>query len=67
MRLFSFELRQLSILAAAIVALASLANAQHDGDAKSPTPPGLYIIPTALSHAVQRVLNPGELSELCSG
>src|SRR5215469_3802383 len=60
MRLFRFnELRQLTILAGAVLALASLANAQRDNNDKSSTPPGLYITPTALSHAVQQVLNPG--------
>ena len=31
----------------------------HNDNQKSPTPPGLYITPTALDHAVQQVLNPG--------
>lgn len=30
-----------------------------DDSKKSPTPPGLFITPTALPHAVQKVLNPG--------
>jgi len=30
-----------------------------DEDKKSPTPPGLYITPTALANAVQQLLNPG--------
>src|SRR5262245_36894133 len=30
-----------------------------DDQKKSPTPPGLYITPTALPHAVQQLLNPG--------
>jgi YVTN family beta-propeller protein len=30
-----------------------------DDDKKSPTPPGLYITPTALANAVQQLLNPG--------
>src|SRR6202030_364807 len=44
-----------------ILIFASLANAQGDnhGHQKSPTPPGLYITPTALAHAVQQQLNPG--------
>jgi DNA-binding beta-propeller fold protein YncE len=62
MRLFRFdELRKTSVLALTILVFAGLANAQpdHDGDQKSPTPPGLYITPTALAGAVQQVLNPG--------
>ena len=60
MRLFRFdELRKLTVLVGAIMVLAGLANAQPDSDDKSPTPPGLYITPTALPHAVQQVLNPG--------
>ena len=44
----------------ALTALPILAQTGHDDDdKKSPTPPGLYITPTALPHAVQRVLNPG--------
>ena len=44
---------------------AGLANAlpkartNGDGDRKSPTPPGLYITPTAPPNAVQQLLNPG--------
>src|SRR5215471_6484422 len=30
-----------------------------DDDQKSATPPGLFITPTALPHAVQQLLNPG--------
>jgi YVTN family beta-propeller protein len=61
MRLFRFELRKPIVLALAILVMASLANAQsNDGDeGKSPTPPGLFISPTALSHTVQQPLNPG--------
>src|ERR1700704_6133215 len=62
MRLFKFnELVKLSAIPFAILVLASLANAQLDDkdDEKSPTPPGLYITPTALSHAVKQDLNPG--------
>lgn len=60
MRLFRFdELRKLTVLAGAILVFASLANAQRNDDDGSPTPPGLYITPTALSHAVQQDLNPG--------
>jgi YVTN family beta-propeller protein len=32
---------------------------RDDDDKKSPTPPGLYITPTALANAVQQLLNPG--------
>lgn len=44
----------------ALAAFPILAQTGHDDDdKKSPTPPGLYITPTALPHAVQQVLNPG--------
>jgi YVTN family beta-propeller protein len=62
MRLFRFnELRKTIVLATTILAFAGLADAQHnnDGAQKSPTPPGLYITPTALANAVQQPLNPG--------
>ena len=61
MRLFRFELRKSIVLALAVLVFAGLANAQSSdgGSDKSPTPPGLFITPTALSHAVQQVLNPG--------
>ena len=66
MRMFRFdELPKAIILAGTILVLAGLANAQSsarldDGDdKKSPTPPGLYITPTALANAVQQPLNPG--------
>jgi YVTN family beta-propeller protein len=61
-RLFRFdELQKTIVLALTILAVAGLANAQrnNDGDQKSPTPPGLYITPTALANAVQQPLNPG--------
>jgi len=48
-----------------ILLFAGLGNARDnpgsqgdDGDKKSPTPPGLFITPTALKHAVQQDLNP---------
>src|SRR6516165_12157538 len=59
MRLIRFELRTLIVLALTIVVFAGLGNAQDDAHHKSPTPPGLFITPTALDHAVQQVLNPG--------
>jgi DNA-binding beta-propeller fold protein YncE len=62
MRLFRFEeLRKLVILASAALVLAGLANAQPNdaGHEKSATPPGLFITPTALDHAVQQIFNPG--------
>ena len=66
MRLFRFdELLKAIVLACTILVFASLANAQRgaklddDDDQKSPTPPGLYITPTALANAVQQDLNPG--------
>jgi len=43
----------------ALVALPIVAQQQQNGDKQSPTPPGLYITPTALKQAVQQVLNPG--------
>jgi len=61
-RLFRFdELRKTIVLASIILVFAGLANSQrnNDGDQKSPTPPGLYITPTALANAVQQPLNPG--------
>ena len=62
MRLFRLdELHKLIVLAVTILVIASSANAQrnnNDND-KSPTPPGLYITPTALSNSVQQQLNPG--------
>jgi DNA-binding beta-propeller fold protein YncE len=52
----------LAVLAVALASSAPAARAQfHDDedDKKSPTPPGLYITPTVLAHAVQQNLNPG--------
>ena len=46
--------------AVALLALAAaLPILGQQGHKRSPTPPGLYITPTALDHAVQQVLNPG--------
>jgi hypothetical protein len=65
MRMFRFdELPKAIVLALTILVFAGLANAQpsarlDDDDKKSPTPPGLYITPTALADAVQQPLNPG--------
>jgi YVTN family beta-propeller protein len=66
MRMFRFdELCKAIVLGCTILVFAGLANAQSsaglddDDDKKSPTPPGLYITPTALANAVQQPLNPG--------
>src|SRR6266404_8410451 len=66
MRMFRFdELPKAIVLAWTILFFAVLANAQSnaklddDDDKKSPTPPGLFITPTALPNAVQQPLNPG--------
>ena len=66
MRIFKVdELPKVIVLAWTILVFASLTNAQasakpdDDDDKKSPTPPGLYITPTALTDAVQQQLNPG--------
>jgi hypothetical protein len=57
------ELPKAMVLAWTILVFAGLANAQSsarvDDDKKSPTPPGLYVTPTALANAVQQPLNPG--------
>ena len=59
------ELPKTIVLAWMILAWAGLANAQpnagpdDDDGKKSPTPPGLYITPTALPNSVQQELNPG--------
>jgi len=51
---------RLWLAALALLALAGLPiPAQSQGTKRSTTPPGLYITPTALNHAVQQVLNPG--------
>lgn len=54
----------LTALAVGLAWSAHPANAQHldhddDDDKKSPTPPGLFITPTVLSHAMQQDLTPG--------
>jgi len=60
-----YELPKAIVLAWTILVFAGLANAQasarldDDDDKKSPTPPGLFITPTALANAVQQQLNPG--------
>jgi len=68
MRMFRFgELSKAIVLALTVLLFAGLANAQRsarlddddDDDKKSPTPPGLFITPTALANAVQQELNPG--------
>ncbi|HEX3470537.1 MAG TPA: bifunctional YncE family protein/alkaline phosphatase family protein [Silvibacterium sp.] len=68
MKKFRFDgLSKAIILALTILVFAGLANAQNDnsqggnsqGGQQSPTPPGLFITPTALPNAVQQQLNPG--------
>ena len=66
MKMFRFdELRKAIVLASIILVFAGLAKAQagarfdDDDDKKSPTPPGLFITPTALPNAVEQLLNPG--------
>jgi hypothetical protein len=60
MRLFRFdEVGKMMVLAGAILVLTGFANAQLVNNDPSPTPPGLYITPTALASAVQQPLNPG--------
>src|SRR5246127_4770954 len=66
MRMFRFnELSKAIALAWTMLFFAGLATPQSgesrddDDDKKSPTPPGLYITPTALTNAVQQQLNPG--------
>jgi YVTN family beta-propeller protein len=54
------RLLQATALASTILLFTGIANAQGDADAKgSPTPPGLFITPTALANSVQQDLNPG--------
>ena len=66
MRMFRFDvLPKAVVLAGILLVFVGLANAQgsakldDDDDKQSPTPPGLYITPTALANAVQQPLNPG--------
>jgi len=66
MRMFRFDgVSKAIVVAWTILVFAGLADAQasarldDDDDKKSPTPPGLYITPTALANAVQQPLNPG--------
>ena len=66
MRTFRFdELSKAIVLACTILVFTGLANAQSgawhddDDDKKSPTPPGLFITPTVLHHALQQDLSPG--------
>ena len=66
MRMFRFDvLPKAVVLAGTLLVFVGLANAQgstkldDDDDKKSPTPPGLYITPTAMANAVQQELNPG--------
>jgi YVTN family beta-propeller protein len=59
------EFRKAIVLACTILVFTGLASARASGrlddddDKKSPTPPGLYITPTALANAIQQPLNPG--------
>jgi hypothetical protein len=64
--MFRFDgLYKAVVLAGTLLVFVGLASAQRsaklddDDDKKSPTPPGLYITPTALANAVQQELNPG--------
>jgi YVTN family beta-propeller protein len=64
--MFRFDvLPKAVVLAGTLLVFVGLANAQgsakldDDDDKKSPTPPGLYITPTAMANAVQQGLNPG--------
>jgi len=61
MRMFKFgELPKAIVLAWAVLLFTNFANAQSDNEiAKSTTPPGLFITPTALPNAFQQDLNPG--------
>jgi YVTN family beta-propeller protein len=52
-------LRLAAISLLTLATLPILAQSGHDNADKTSTPPGLYITPTALPHAVQQVLNPG--------
>ena len=71
MRTFRFdELSKAIVLACTILVFTGLANAQSgawhddDDDKKSPTPPGLFITPTVLHHALQQDLSPGPRSRI---
>jgi DNA-binding beta-propeller fold protein YncE len=55
----SLWLAALALLAFAALPVLAEDGRDDDADRKSPTPPGLFITPTALDHAVQQVLNPG--------
>src|SRR6516165_8908529 len=66
MRMLNFnQLAKAIVLGWTILVSAGMTNAlpnarvSDDDEKKSPTPPGLYITPTALPHSVQQVLNPG--------
>ena len=43
----------------ALIALSMVAQEEQGHGKSSPTPPGLFITPRALDHAVQQFLNPG--------
>jgi DNA-binding beta-propeller fold protein YncE len=63
MRMFKFSLVAVFVLSCAVLLFTNFAKADrdHDDDAdkRSPTPPGLFITPTALKDAVQQDLKPG--------
>ena len=62
MRMFKLSLVAVFVLACAVLLYTNFAKADrnHDDDnKKSPTPPGLFVTPTALKNAVQQDLNPG--------
>ena len=56
------------VLASAILLSTSFVKADRDRDDDahrgSPTPPGLYLTPTVLAHAVQQDLTPGFVSHI---
>jgi DNA-binding beta-propeller fold protein YncE len=63
MRMFKLSLVAVCLLASGVLLSTGFANADRDhdedGDRRSPTPPGLFITPTALKDAVQQDLKPG--------
>src|SRR5438128_9237175 len=50
----------LALAISSLICMGGLISANaDDNNKKSPTPPGLFITPTALANAVQQPLNPG--------